>query len=105
MPKAIKKCRVCGKDYEACHTAKSTTTSFRWQDVACSPECGATYLAQIRASRKKEVLVDNNQDASEDANVYETATEEVVAADAEQTKQVLSEAHFYHRGKNKKRNK
>ena len=47
----ICKCRVCGKDYEACHTIRPTSEYFRWQDVACSPECGAKYLAAIKASR------------------------------------------------------
>ncbi len=47
----ICKCRVCGKDYEACHTIRPTSDYFRWQDVACSPECGAKYLADIMASR------------------------------------------------------
>lgn len=51
MATAIKKCRVCGKEYEACHSAKRVDGVFRWKDVACSPECGATYLALIRESR------------------------------------------------------
>ena len=59
MPKAIKKCRVCGKEYEACHTAKKSSDPFRWQDVACSPECGAVYFAQIKASRKDTNKVNN----------------------------------------------
>lgn len=45
------KCRVCGKEYEACHAIRPTPDYFRWQDVACSPECGAKYLADIMASR------------------------------------------------------
>lgn len=51
MAKALKKCRVCGKDYEYCHTFRTTDNLFRWQDVACSPECGAIYFAKIQASR------------------------------------------------------
>lgn len=51
MTTAIMKCRVCGKEYEACHTLKRVAGVFRWQEVACSPECGSTYLAQIKASR------------------------------------------------------
>ena len=53
MATAIKKCRVCGKEYVACHTLKNTAGVFRWQEVACSPECGSIYLAQIRESRKE----------------------------------------------------
>lgn len=49
MATANKICRVCGKEYEACHTLRSV--SFRWQEVACSPECGSIYLDRIVASR------------------------------------------------------
>lgn len=49
MAKALKVCRVCGKEYEACRTA---ATSFRWQEVACSPECGQIYLKKIEESRR-----------------------------------------------------
>lgn len=51
MATAILKCRVCGKEYEACRNAKRIDGVFRWQDVACSPEHGATYLDLIRKSR------------------------------------------------------
>lgn len=52
MPKVIKKCRVCGREYESCHTNK-VSNEFRWQDVACSPECGSIYLAKVLADRSK----------------------------------------------------
>ena len=48
---AFKKCKVCGKEYEYCHTLRNPDI-FRWQDVACSPECGAAYFEAIRSSRK-----------------------------------------------------
>ena len=51
MATATLKCRVCGKEYEACRNAKRVDGVFRWQDVACSPEHGATYLDLIRKSR------------------------------------------------------
>ena len=51
MPTAKKICRVCGNEYEACHTAKRETSGFRWQDVSCSPECGAEYLRQVNEAR------------------------------------------------------
>lgn len=51
MATAMLKCRVCGKEYEACRNAKRVDGVFRWQDVACSPEHGATYLDLIRKSR------------------------------------------------------
>lgn len=51
MPRIKKVCRVCGKEYEACRTVSKTPDVFRWQEVACSPECGAKYLYQIQVSR------------------------------------------------------
>lgn len=51
MPTAVKKCRVCGKDYEACRTANKVPGVFRWQEVACSPECGAEYLRRVTEAR------------------------------------------------------
>lgn len=52
MPKAVKKCKVCGKEYEACRTFRHDN-AFRWQDVACSPEHGAEYFAAVLAAREK----------------------------------------------------
>lgn len=54
MATATFKCRVCGKEYEACRNAKRIDGVFRWQDVACSPEHGATYLDLIRKSRAEQ---------------------------------------------------
>lgn len=52
MATAVKKCRVCGKEYEACHTMMNKAAGvFRWQEVACSPECGAEYLRRVTQSR------------------------------------------------------
>lgn len=52
MAKAVKQCKVCGKDYEACHTPNRSGV-FRWRDVACCPEHGSIYLKRILESRKK----------------------------------------------------
>lgn len=51
MPKQTKKCRVCGKEYEACRSIKTGDTVFNWREVACSPECGKVYLQRVMASR------------------------------------------------------
>lgn len=73
------KCRVCGKEYTPCRTI-AVNGVFRWQAVACSPECGAEYLKRIEASRspkkiegqhkrgKRTVmpLIDDNPDISID---------------------------------------
>lgn len=71
MPKATKICKVCGKEYEYCHTERRVAGIFRWQDVACSPECGSIYLAKIRASRA-EASADKNV-AAEDADVVKAS--------------------------------
>lgn len=47
------KCRICGKEYEACRNTKRVDGVFRWQSVACCAEHGAEYLVLIRASRAK----------------------------------------------------
>lgn len=52
MATAVKTCRVCGKSYEACRTMTNRAAGvFRWQEVACSPECGAEYLRQVTEAR------------------------------------------------------
>ena len=51
MPTAARKCRVCGRNYEACRTMSKTAGVFRWQEVACSPECGAEYLRRVTEAR------------------------------------------------------
>lgn len=52
MIKKVKKCRICGKEYEGCKSAINNTDGvFRWQEVACCPEHGAEYLRRVLASR------------------------------------------------------
>lgn len=51
MAKATKKCRVCGADYEYCHTFIKNKGTYRWQDVACCPEHGSIYLERVLISR------------------------------------------------------
>lgn len=72
MATAIKVCRVCGKEYEACHTLKRIAGVFRWQEVACSPECGSIYLAKIEASRA--VTPTEKNEAVNNAEVVEDVT-------------------------------
>ena len=52
MAKGIKVCKVCGREYESCHTLRpNLNSSFRWQDVACCEEHGAEYLRQVMIAR------------------------------------------------------
>lgn len=72
MATAMMKCRVCGNEYEACHTLKRIAGVFRWQEVACSPECGSIYLAKIEASRA--VTPTEKNEAVNNAEVVEDVT-------------------------------
>ena len=51
MPKVKRKCKNCGKEFETCRSFYANDGEFRWQNVACSPECGAAYLAAVLESR------------------------------------------------------
>lgn len=50
MPNGTRICKVCGKEYEYCHTVRPSGV-FRYQDVACCPEHGATYLREVQIAR------------------------------------------------------
>lgn len=69
MATVTRKCKVCGCEYEYCHTARRVAGVFRWQDVACSPEHGSIYLAKIMESRSK----DNIATAAVEAKSDETS--------------------------------
>lgn len=56
MQKAMKICKICGKEYEACHSVYVGNDIYRWQDVACCVEHGAQYFELIAASRNKAVV-------------------------------------------------
>lgn len=79
---AIKKCRVCGKDYTVCKNAAHNTNNktFRWQEVACSPECGSEYFRLIAESRTQaatQTKVENTY-ISDDYDEDEDFDEDVV---------------------------
>lgn len=46
-------CKVCGKEYEYCHTQLKVGEIFRWQDVACCKEHGSQYFAEVMTSRNE----------------------------------------------------
>ena len=52
MATATRICKVCGKEYKYCKTWLNAD-KFRYQDVACSPECGSVYFANIASSRSE----------------------------------------------------
>lgn len=51
MVNSTRICKVCGKEYPYCKTALKDGEIFHYQDVACCPEHGSEYFAQILASR------------------------------------------------------
>lgn len=72
---ATRICKVCGKEYEYCHTQRTVPGIFRYQDVACCAEHGSIYLARVLAARsednkpelkstKKAEVVEADSDAS-----------------------------------------
>ena len=69
MATAIKKCRVCGKSYEACRSIKRIAGVFRWQEVACSKECGSIYLAKIEESREVKPTDDKDESVIVEYNI------------------------------------
>lgn len=81
MAKGIKICRVCGKEYEACHTQRpNLDNEFRWQEVACSPECGSIYLQRIIASRSP-VVNKNTEDTPQQPVKKKVSKKKVVIED------------------------
>lgn len=84
MGKYIKTCRVCGKSYEGCSATQRADGVFRWQEVACSPECGAQYLAAVNAARSVAVAAKaESQPEVEDMPDTESLPDEAPAQPAE----------------------
>jgi hypothetical protein len=50
MAKGYRICKVCGEQYEYCHTEVPAGLN-RWQDVACCPEHAAIYFEEIARAR------------------------------------------------------
>ena len=45
-------CRVCGKEYDVCKNGlRNPNMTFRWQEVACSHECGSEYFRRVAEAR------------------------------------------------------
>lgn len=76
MADAKRICRVCGKAYTACRTM-STPGVFRWQEVACSPDCGEEYLRRVIAARTPQPV----QKKAEPRRKHESVEEPIVESD------------------------
>ena len=48
--KGTRVCKICGKEYPYCKTERRGDI-FRYQDVACCPEHGSQYFADVEAAR------------------------------------------------------
>lgn len=80
MASATRICKVCGKEYPYCQTLRQVAGIFRWQDVACSPAHGSTYLARVRAARgeidEDPVVHSDTFESIEDEDEYDALFEE-----------------------------
>lgn len=74
LPKAVRKCRVCGKQYEACVPPFMDVDPYRWQDVACCVEHGMEYFEMIEASRASNTT-QNNDTQNDDASLENDAAD------------------------------
>lgn len=77
----ILKCRICGKEYEACRSAKRVAGVFHWQSVACCAEHGAEYLALIRASRAETAVAEEPASVNEAFALLDAEYDEVDVED------------------------
>ena len=76
MAKTKQICRVCGAEYQACRSANAGDGMFHWQEVACSPACGAEYLKRVLAGRKKKAESGQPQEPQQTAPVIEETAED-----------------------------
>jgi len=82
MAKIKKNCRICGKEYTACSNAEKYDGVFRWQVVACSPECGEvyykTYISHEDISSEDD---ENNEDLIVKVNRFYESEDEYLEED------------------------
>ena len=76
MAQGIKKCKVCGKEYQYCKTWTNSGV-FRWKDVACSPACAAIYFKKVEEARSKESNADEDKAVESERTEIPEATGEV----------------------------
>ena len=67
MAKGTRICRVCGKEYEYCHSVKTWDGINRWQDIACCPEHGAQYFAEVLGNSGAKANVEYQSLVGEDS--------------------------------------
>lgn len=85
--KATKICKICGNEYEYCHTFRRDGV-FRWQDVACCVEHGNQYFAEIAASRGEapvSEVVEESPIVDEEPQIEEVVEPVVVSEELEES--------------------
>lgn len=80
MPKVMKVCKACGKEYEACHTPNPGV--FRWRDFACSYECAMKYIHDVEVARGN--IVEEPEKKPEEPRVMEPVVEDPKSVETEQ---------------------
>ncbi len=93
MATATRICKVCGKEYKYCKTWLSTD-KFRYQDVACSPECGSIYFANIAISRAESTVDEPSTVSTRKSKRMSKRTSKNVVAEetAETAEHIVNEA-------------
>lgn len=81
MATVIRNCRVCGKEYEVCANARRVDGVFRWQEVACSPDCGEEYLAAVLRGRSGVPSIDEDSLAYNDDEYFEDEDDNIDVED------------------------
>lgn len=90
MAKGTRVCRVCGKEYEYCHSVKTWDGVNRWQDIACCPEHGAQYFAEVlggsgaRANVEYQSLVSSKDATDTTKPVKKSTRSKKIAEDVEE---------------------
>lgn len=109
MPRVMKICKACGKQYEAC-TTPNPNNVFRWFDVACSRECAQQYIHDVMVARgeitEEGESTESNEEKSED-EAEEPASEASEEEPGDTTGNVAVDANVItamFRGKHKRRN-
>ena len=68
-------CKVCGKEYPYCRTARPDGL-YRWDNVACCPEHAAIYFAEVEAARSGASATTEATTLAEEATPVEATQEE-----------------------------
>ena len=98
MPDEMAQCRVCGKEYKMCRTVKTVRGAYDWRRVACSPECGAAYFAEIQRTRaaaeKKSKRLSTNTAAIKPKDSTNNVGKDVIQAIEEPTEETMKALDF-----------